>query len=61
MCNVLFSSKYFMISVHKVSDDGEGEGGGGDGVAQENCFQWQPKWYKRKFKYFKNHWEYMAN
>ena len=40
MCNVLNSSKYFMISVHKVSDDGEGEGGGGgDGVAQENCFQ----------------------
>ena len=30
MCNVLNSSKYFMISVHKVSDDGEGEGGGGE-------------------------------
>ena len=28
MCNVLNSSKYFMISVHKVSDDGEGGGGG---------------------------------
>ena len=27
MCNVLNSSKYFMISVHKVSDDGEGEMG----------------------------------
>ena len=46
-----------MISVHKVSDDGEGGGGGGagDGVAQENGFQGQPKWDKRKFKYFKNH------
>ena len=35
MCNVLNSSKYFMISVHKVSDDGEGEGGGEMGLPRK--------------------------